>query len=59
MCATKEKGGRSHNKLIGLIEEHNESEGGISIMVNHKSKQSKKLHPTQIYLDNCSTYNQI
>ena len=29
------------------------------MLVNHKSKQRKKLHPTRIHLDNCYTYNQM
>ena len=29
------------------------------MLVNQKAKHHKKLHPTRIYLDNCSTYNQM
>ena len=29
------------------------------MLVNHKEKNHGKLHPTRIYLDNCSTYNHM
>ena len=29
------------------------------MLVNQKSKQHKKIHPTRIYMEKCSKYNQI
>ena len=45
LSSTKEKGGRSHTQVIKVIEDHEYSENGISILVKHKYKQNIKYTP--------------
>ena len=55
MSATKEKGGHVHTEVSEMIKDHKYSDNLISMLLNHKAKQGGKLHPTSIYLGNCST----
>ena len=60
MRATKEKCEMFPYTLYSeVIEDHKYSDNLISMLLNQKAKQSRKLHPTSIYLENCSTYKHM
>ena len=59
LSETKEKCGRAHTQVSEVVEYHKDSKNGIYMLVNHKAKQHKEIHPTRIYLDKFSTYNHM
>ena len=48
-----------HTQVSEVVEDNIDLENRISMLVRHKAKQRKKLHPNRIYQDNCFTYNHI
>ena len=59
LSGTKKTCGRVHTQLSELIKDKENSENGISMLVNQNSKQREKIDPARIYLENFSAYNQM